>query len=158
LNKRRWSFDDIKANTRTFLAFRKQEREIKKYQDAVIDTVAMIHEIEGKKQITLERIARVNKIEIPLVNKILSYLIEKQLIQGFLETAGTYDTISDDLLVLGSNRNYCHIHEGELSISAPTYQCVTCFRIVCADCYSTMKEQGVTDCMYCGGEMQSHSI
>ncbi|PWI47625.1 hypothetical protein CEE45_10690 [Candidatus Heimdallarchaeota archaeon B3_Heim] len=155
-NKRRWSFSDIKNNTRTFLDFRKQEKEINKHKKAVLDTIAMIHDIEGKKQIPLTRIARVNKLEIPLVNMILRNLVEQQLIQGFLDTSGTYDTASDDYLILGSDKIRCYLHEGEISISAPHYQCLTCFRSVCPECYSTMKETNMSNCMFCGGEMQPH--
>ena len=156
LNKRRWSLSDIKNNTRTFLDFRNQEREIKKYTAAVLDTITTIHDIEGKKQIPLVRIARINKLDIPLVNMILRHLVEQQLIQGFLDTSGTYDTASDDYLVLGSDKIRCYLHEGEISISAPHYQCLTCFRSVCPDCYTTMKETNMSTCMFCGGEMQKH--
>ncbi|MHA1975684.1 MAG: hypothetical protein ACW98I_02155 [Candidatus Hodarchaeales archaeon] len=156
LNKRRWSFSDIKNNTRTFLDFRKQEREINKHKKAVLDTISMIHDLEGIRQIPLSRIAQINKLEIPLVNLILRNLVETQLIQGFLDTSGTYDTASDDFLILGSDKIRCYLHEGEISISAPHYQCLTCFRSVCPDCYTTMKETNMSNCMFCGGEMQQH--
>jgi len=86
LNKRRWSLSAMKDNTKTFLDYRKQERAIEKHKKAIKDTIAMIHEIEGEKQISLQRIAKITKLEVPMVNIILSYLIEQQLIQGFLET------------------------------------------------------------------------
>ena len=158
LNKRRWSLSAMKDNTKTFLDYRKQERAIEKHKKAIKDTIAMIHEIEEEKQISLQRIAKITKLDIAMVNTILSYLIEQQLIQGFLETSGTFDTVSDDFLVLGSDKIYCHLHEGELSISAPHHQCLTCFRIVCADCYSSMEAGGMRSCISCGGEMQSHSL
>ncbi len=156
LNKRRWSFSDLKNNTRTFLDFRKQEREISKHKKAVLDTITMIHDIEGEKQIPLSRIAQLNRLEIPLVNLILRALVEQQLIQGFLDTSGTYDTASDDYLILGSNNIKCYLHEGEIPIADPHYQCLTCFRSVCPDCYSTMKETNMSNCMFCGGEMHKH--
>ena len=155
LNKRRWSLTTLRDNTKTFLEYRKQERAIEKHKKAIKDTIVMIHEIEGEKQISLQRIAKIAKLEVPLVNKILSYLIEQQLIQGFLETAGTFDTVLDDYLILGSDKIYCHLHEGEMSISAPHHQCLTCFRIVCADCYSSIEAGGMKNCIFCGGEMQS---
>ncbi|MHA1444300.1 MAG: hypothetical protein ACTSR4_06070 [Candidatus Hodarchaeales archaeon] len=158
LNKRRWSLSDMKDNTKTFLDYRKQERDIEKHKKAIKDTIAWIHEIEEEKQISLQRIAKITKLDVSMVNTILSYLIEQQLIQGFLETSGTFDTVSDDFLVLGSDKIYCHLHEGELSISAPHHQCLTCFRIVCADCYSSMEAGGMKSCISCGGEMQSHSL
>lgn len=156
LNKRRWSLSKIKENTRTFLDFRKQEKAIEKHKRTVIDTVAMIHDIEGEKQIPLTRIAKLNHLDISLVNTILRHLVEHQLIQGFLETSGTYDTVSDDYLILGSNKINCYMHEGEISISDPHYQCTTCFRSVCPDCFNTMREKGMNSCVYCSGELKLH--
>jgi hypothetical protein len=156
INKRRWSFDKIKENTRTYLDFRKKERAIEKHKRAVIDTVATIYDIEGKKQIPLKRIAQLNRLEISLVNEILRHLVEQQLIQGFLETSGTYDNVSDDYLILGSSKINCYMHEGEIPISDSSYQCTTCFRNICSACYSSMKKQGIDSCIYCGGEMQLH--
>jgi hypothetical protein len=114
----------------------------------------MIHEVEGIDQIPLERIAKINKIEISIVNSILRRLIETQHIQGFLETSGTYDTISDDLLIVGSNKIKCYIHEAEISISAPHFKCSSCFRSICSNCYSTLRDQGVSNCVFCGGELE----
>ena len=82
-------------------------------------------------------------------------MIENQTIQGFLDTSGTFDTVDDDYLILGTDKIHCAIHDGELSISAPYYQCLKCFRIVCADCYSTQEAGGMRNCIFCGGEMQS---
>ena len=155
LNKRRWSFSVLRDNTKTFLDYRKQERAIEKHKKSIKDTIAMIHEIEGEKHISLQRIAKITKLDVPMVNTILSYLIEQQLIQGFLETSGTFDTVLDDYLVLGSDKIYCHLHEGEMSISAPHHQCLTCFRIVCADCYKTQEAGGMRNCIFCDGEMQT---
>ncbi len=157
LNKRRWSLNTLKDNTKTFLDYRKQERAVEKHKKAIKDTIVMIHEIEGEKQISLQRIAKITKLEIPLVNTILSHLIEQQLIQGFLETSGTFDTVLDDYLILGSDKITCHIHEGEISISTPHLQCIQCFRIVCADCYSSIEAGGMSNCIFCGGEMQSQT-
>ena len=157
LNKRRWSFDTLRDNTRTFLDYRRQERAIEKHKNAIRDTIVMIHEIEGQKQISLQRIAKVTKLDIPLVNTILSHLIEQQLIQGFLETSGTFDTVSDDYLILGSDKITCNLHEGEISISTPHFQCIQCFRIICGPCYSTTKAGGMRNCIFCSGEMHSQS-
>jgi hypothetical protein len=157
LNKRRWSFTDLKDNTKTFFDYRKQERAIEKHKKAIRDTIAMIHEIEGEKQISLQRIAKISKLDIPMVNSIISYLIEQQLIQGFLDTSGTFDTVLDDYLILGSDKILCHLHEGDVSMSASHYQCLKCFRIVCSECYSTQEAGGMSRCIFCGGEMQSSS-
>jgi hypothetical protein len=156
LNKRRWSLSTLKKNTRTYLDFRKQEKAIEKHSRSIIDTIATLHDIEGKNQIPLTRIAKLNRLDISLVNIILRRLVEQQLIQGFLETSGTYDNVEDDYLVLGSSKINCYMHEGEISISDSSYQCTTCFRSICSDCYFSMKEQGVDTCVYCGGQIQLH--
>jgi len=114
----------------------------------------MIHEVEGIDQIPLERIAKINKIEISIVNNILRRLIETQHIQGFLETSGTYDTLNDDLLIVGSNKIKCYIHEAEISISAPHFKCSSCFRSICSTCYATLRDQGVSSCVFCGSELE----
>ncbi|MHA2346384.1 MAG: hypothetical protein ACXACP_06675, partial [Candidatus Hodarchaeales archaeon] len=154
LNKRRWNLSKFKDQTKSFWEFRKQERAIDKHKRNIIDTITMIHEVEEIDQIPLERIAKINKIDISIVNSILRRLIETQHIQGFLDTSGTYDTTTDDFLVIRSNKIKCYFHEAEISLSDPHFKCISCFRSFCIDCHSTMSDQGVSNCVFCGGDLQ----
>ncbi len=152
--KQRLSYDSLKTKTRTYLDYRKQENAISKNEKRVIDTISTLYEIEECNQILIERIANIAlKGDVALTHEIVSRLIGKQSLQGFIETGGTYDTIADDVLVLGSDKYHCEIHDEDLPVSQAHYQCNNCFRAVCEKCYSEMKAQGMANCLYCSDIM-----
>ena len=83
-------------------------------------------------------------------------MIRNQTINGFIETEGTYKDIDDDILVLGSDKYFCEMHDEEHSdpqpISSSHYQCSACFRAMCELCVNEMKQQGMNSCLFCNGE------
>ena len=115
--------------------------EISKNEKQVIDTISTLYEIEVSNHMSIKRIANIAlKGDIALTHKIVSRLIRNQAIQGFIEAGGTYDTIDDDVLILGSDKYHCEIHDEDLPVSQAHHQCSNCFRAVCEKCYTEMKE------------------
>ena len=151
--KERLSYSSLKAKTRTYLDYRKHEKVISENEKMVIDTITTIYEIEENHQIPIKRIATIAKLKIGLTHEIVSRLISRQSIQGFVESGGTYDTIADDVLILGSDKYHCDVHDEDLPVSHAHYQCSNCFRAICEKCYTEMKEQGMSNCLFCGGGM-----
>ncbi|UCG02977.1 MAG: hypothetical protein JSW11_03115 [Candidatus Heimdallarchaeota archaeon] len=151
--KERLSYSILKTKTRTYLDYRKHEKAISENEKLVIDTISALYEIEERSQIPVKRIAIIAKLEINLTHEIISRLISQQSLQGFIETSGTYDTIDDDVLILGSDKYHCEIHNEDLPVSKAHYQCTNCFRAVCENCYSEMKDQGMANCLFCGSSM-----
>ncbi|MHA2248444.1 MAG: hypothetical protein ACXADY_26080 [Candidatus Hodarchaeales archaeon] len=156
-DNRSWSFSSLKEKTKDYWGYRKTENEITKHEKMVIDTISALYEVEESNQIAILRIAKIAKLEIELAHEIIRRLIGQQTINGFIESAGTYETISDDILTLGSDKFYCEIHDeahvDPLKITNSHFQCTYCFRAVCDKCHKEMKEQGMNQCLFCGNEM-----
>lgn len=154
---RDFSFSSIKEKTKEYWGYRKTEKKITKYEKIVIDTISALFEVEDNSQIPIQRIAKIAKLDISLTHEIIGRLIGQQTINGFIETSGTYDTVTDDILILGSDKFYCEIHDeahiDPLKLTDAHYQCSNCFRTVCDKCNAEMKEQGMTNCLFCGSEM-----
>ena len=154
---RDFSFSSIKEKTKEYWGYRKTEKKITKYEKIVIDTISALFEVEDNSQIPIQRIAKIAKLDISLTHEIIGRLIGQQTINGFIETSGTYDTVTDDILILGSDKFYCEIHDeahiDPLKLTDAHYQCSNCFRTVCDKCNTEMKEQGMTKCLFCGSEM-----
>ncbi len=152
-----FSFSSIKEKTKDYWGYRKTEKKITKYEKIVIDTISALFEVEDNSQIPIQRIAKIAKLDISLTHEIIGRLIGQQTINGFIETSGTYDTVTDDILILGSDKFYCEIHDeahiDPLKLTDAHYQCSNCFRTVCDKCNTEMKEQGMTKCLFCGSEM-----
>jgi hypothetical protein len=151
--KERVSYSSLKSKTRTYLDYRKHEKTINENEKKIIDTISTLYEIEEKNQIAIQRIAKVANLEVELTHEIIGVLISRQSLQGFIETGGTYDTIADDVLILGSDKYHCEIHDEDLPVSQAHYQCSNCFRAICNKCYTEMKEQGMAKCLFCSGGM-----
>lgn len=151
--KERLSYSTLKTKTRTYWDYRKHEKTISENEKLVIDTISALYEIEDNSQIPIKRIATIAKLEIGLIHEIISRLISRQSIQGFIETGGTYDTLDDDVLILGSDKYHCEIHNEDLPVTQAHYQCSNCFRGICEKCYHEMKDQGMVNCLFCGGNM-----
>jgi len=144
-----WSFSSFKEKARTYLDFRKYENIITKNEKLVLDTISALYDVEEEAEIPLQRIANLTQLQSRLVHEIVSRLIAQQSLNGFIESAGTYDDISDDKLILGSNLFHCEIHDEDLPISNAHYQCTSCFRSICVDCFSMMQNQGMIGCLFC---------
>lgn len=151
--KDKLSYTAIKTKTRTYFDYRKHEKTISEKEKTVIDTVSTLYEVEENPHIPIQRIAKIANLDIDLTHEIIRRLISHQSIQGFIETGGTYDTLVDDVLVLGSDKFHCEIHDENLLISQAHYQCSNCFRSICKKCYFEMKEQGMANCLFCGEGM-----
>ncbi|MFX1283980.1 MAG: hypothetical protein ACFFB5_10010 [Promethearchaeota archaeon] len=151
--KERLSYSSLKEKTRTYLDYRKHEKNISEHEKMVIDTISTLYEVEESSQIPIQRIAKISRLEVGLTHEIISRLISRQSLQGFIETGGTYDTVDDDVLVLGSDKYHCEIHDEDSPVSHAHYQCNNCFRAICEKGYLQMKEQGMTTCLFCGGGM-----
>ncbi|UCE12676.1 MAG: hypothetical protein JSV04_10840, partial [Candidatus Heimdallarchaeota archaeon] len=136
------SYSALKTKTRDYLDYRKHEDKIGKNEKTVIDTISALYEVEEKSQIPIQRIAKVSNLDFSLTHEIIKRLISQQSLQGFIESGGTYDVIEDDVLILGSDKYHCEIHDEDLPVSTEHYQCSNCFRGVCKKCYSEMVEQG----------------
>lgn len=151
-----FSFSALKEKTKDYWGYRKTEKEITKHEKIVIDTISTLFEIEDNNQIPIQRVAKVARLDINLTHEILRRLIGQQTINGFIETSGTYDTVADDILILGSDKFYCEIHDeahiDPLKLTEAHYQCSSCFRTLCDKCNTEMKEQGMTNCLFCGSE------
>ena len=147
----------LREKTKDYWGYRKTENEITKHEKTVIDTISALYEIEDTNQIPIQRIASIAKLDITLTHEITKRLIGQQTINGFIEAAGTYDTIVDDVLILGSDKFFCEIHDEShvdpLKITNAHYQCSNCFRNVCEKCHLEMKEQGMLNCLFCGSKM-----
>ncbi len=156
-DNRSWSFGSLKEKTKDYWGYRKTEKEISKHEKMVIDTISALYEVEESNQIAILRIAKIAKLEIELTHEIVRRLIGQQSINGFIETAGTYETIDDDMLILGSDKFYCEIHDearvDPLKIINSHYQCTNCFRTVCESCRDEMREQGMSNCLFCQNEL-----
>jgi len=151
--KERLSYSTLKTKTRTYWDYRKHEKDISENEKLVIDTISALYEIEDTNQIPIKRIAAIANLEINLTHEIISRLISRQSLQGFIETDGTYDTIDDDALILGSDKYHCEVHNEDLSVSQAHYQCTNCFRGICEKCYNEIMEHGMTNCLFCGGSV-----
>lgn len=151
--KEKISYSTLKTKARTYLDYRKHENTIGKNEKSVIDIISTLYEIEEKNQIPIRRIAKVANLELSLTHEIIKRLISQQSLQGFIESGGTYDVIEDDILILGSDKYHCEIHDEDLQVSTEHYQCSNCFRGVCKKCYSEMVEQGMSTCLFCGENM-----
>ncbi|MHA2225415.1 MAG: hypothetical protein ACXAC8_09435 [Candidatus Hodarchaeales archaeon] len=151
--KERFSYSALKSKTKEYLDYRKLEQNISKNEKIIIDSISALYEVEETNHITIQRIARIANLDIELTHEIVSRLISQQSLQGFIETGGTYDTLTDDVLVLGSDKYHCEVHDANLPVSQSHYQCSICFRAVCEKCFIEMKGQGMSKCLYCGGEM-----
>ncbi len=151
------SFSTLSEKVKDYWGYRKTENEITKHEKTVIDTISALYEIEDTNQIPIQRIASIAKLEIALTHEITKRLIGQQTINGFIEAAGTYDTIIDDVLILGSDKFYCEIHDephvDPLKITKVHFQCSNCFRTVCDKCHLEMKGQGMINCLFCGSKM-----
>ncbi|MFX0174515.1 MAG: hypothetical protein ACFE9L_21770, partial [Candidatus Hodarchaeota archaeon] len=65
-----------------------------------------------------------------------------------------FDNIADDKLILGKAMVFhCEIHNEDIPISKAHYQCTSCFRAICVDCFTTMKHQGMTGCLFCESKL-----
>ncbi|MFX0014325.1 MAG: hypothetical protein ACFFB2_08310 [Promethearchaeota archaeon] len=149
----RISYSSLKTKTQNYLDYRKHEKSISENEKLVIDSISTLYEVEENSQIPIQRIAKIANLEVGLTHEIISRLISRQSLQGFIETGGTYDTIDDDVLIIGSDKYHCEVHNEDLSFSLAHYQCSNCFRGICVNCYNEMKEQGVKNCLFCGGNM-----
>ncbi len=151
--KERLSYSTLKTKTRTYWDYRKHEKAITENEKLVIDTISALYEVEDNSQIPITRIATIAKLKMNLTHEIISRLISHQSLQGFIEAGGTYDTIDDDVLILGSDKYHCEIHNEDLPVSQAHYQCTNCFRATCETCYTEMRDQGMANCLFCGGNM-----
>lgn len=148
--RKNWTFSSIKEKAQTYLDYRKHENIITKNEKLVLDTISALYEVEEEAEIPLQRIANLTRLQpLDLVHEIVSRLIAQQSINGFIESAGTFDDISDDKLILNSNLFHCEIHDEDLPISNAHYQCTNCFRSICIDCFSMMQNQGMEGCLFC---------
>jgi len=153
----KWSLSSLKEKGRTYLEYRKVEQKITKNEKRIIDIISTIYQIEKNNEIPISRIARLARLDIRLTHEIVSRLIARQSINGFIETADTYDNISDDILILGSDTFFCEIHDEShiepIDVTKPHYQCINCFRTVCESCFEEMKSQGMYNCLFCGSKL-----
>ncbi|WP_455464964.1 hypothetical protein [Candidatus Hodarchaeum mangrovi] len=152
-----WSFASIKEKGQNYFEFRKFENKVSRNEKKIIDTISGIYLIEECNAIPLYRIAKLVNLDLRFTHEIITRLISQQTINGFIETEGTYDSIEDDVLVLGSSNFYCEIHDEShkepIPISSEHFQCSGCFRTVCTSCFSTMKNQGVISCLFCDSNL-----
>jgi len=152
--KRDWSLSSLKEKTQNYWDYRKHEKTISQSEKLVLDTISVLYDIEDTSEIPLKRIASLTSLELKLIHEIISRLISQQSINGFIETGGTYDSIEDDKLILGKAMVFhCEIHDVEIPVSNAHYQCTSCFRAICVDCYATMKHQGIEGCLFCEGKL-----
>ncbi|MHA1973441.1 MAG: hypothetical protein ACTSW1_10635 [Candidatus Hodarchaeales archaeon] len=153
----KWSLSSLKERGKTYLEYRKVEQKISKNEKRIIDIISTVYQIEKTNEIPIARIARLARLDIELTHEIVSRLIARQSINGFIETSKTYDTIEDDVLILGSDTFFCEIHDEShtdpIDVTKPHYQCSNCFRSVCASCFDEMKSQGMYDCLFCGSKL-----
>ncbi len=153
----RINFSSIKERSQNYWSYRKKEYRITRNEKKVIDTITTVFEVEEIDNIPLKRISKVTNLEISLVYKILIRLISNQAINGFIEPAGTFNNIFDDVLVLGSDKYHCEMHDEEhidpQPISSSHYQCGSCFRAICEPCANEMKVQGMNSCLFCNGNL-----
>jgi hypothetical protein len=148
------SFSSLKEKTQDYWDYRKHERTISQNEKIVLDTISALYDIEETPEIPLKRVAHLTNLELKLIHEIISRLIAQQSINGFIETEGTFDNIADDKLILGKAMVFhCEIHNEDIPISKAHYQCTSCFRAICIDCFTTMKHQGMTGCLFCESKL-----
>ena len=149
-----WSIDNFKSITRSYLDFRKLEKNVTVNEQKVVDAIITLHEVEEVSEIPIQRLSWISGInDLNLTYEILTRLISKQIINGYIETKGTYGDIKDDLLCLSANTFHCEITDEEYPISEPHYKCSVCFRAISSAAYEQMTSQGFSNCLYCGGKM-----
>ncbi len=68
---------------------------------------------------------------------------------GRIDTSGTPDTESDDILIINTDKFFCMACNGQYSVLSRHSQCDQCLRFLCEECYSAREAVGFIECPYC---------
>jgi hypothetical protein len=68
---------------------------------------------------------------------------------GRIDTSGTPETETDDILILNTDKFFCMACNSQYSIISKHYQCDQCLRYICNDCYSAREAVGFLECPFC---------